>query len=201
MTLPGAGDLTLQEHSGQTGTLLLVRSTTLLLSNLQSDSRAEEQNTNRGIYLIVRLTANKLQCKRGRRVSSSKSGCCGFSNVSSASTLLAAFHKVWLPGSLHGPQPSRPLVLGFWATAKETSVVLQAASSLVWTSAPMAWLSLRCLLYTGLAFLWGKTLGEVQITWNPWAELRLCSDGGLDLQSDFAQPSLIQCAICEHCFS
>lgn len=65
MTLPGAGDLTLQEHSGQTGTLLLVRSTTLLLSNLQSDSRAEEQNTNRGIYLIVRLTANKLQCKRG----------------------------------------------------------------------------------------------------------------------------------------
>lgn len=129
MNLSSAGDLTLQEHSGQTGTLLLVRSTTLLFSNLQSDSRAMGQNTDRGIYVIVRLTANKLQCKRGQWVSSSKSGCCGFSNVNSASSLLAAFHEVWLPGSMFGSQPSRPLVLGFWATTRETSVVLQAASN------------------------------------------------------------------------
>lgn len=95
------------------GTLLLVRSTTLLLFNLQIDSRAMGQNTIRGISLIVRLTANKLQCKRGQWVSSSKSGCCGFSNVSSASSLLAALHEVWLPGSVNGPQPLWPLVLGF----------------------------------------------------------------------------------------
>lgn len=114
------------------------------------------QNTNRGIYLIVRLTVNKLQCKRGQWVSFSKSGCCGFSDVSSASSLLAALHEVWLSGSVRVPQPSRALVLGFLATTRETSMVLQAASSLVWTSAPVAQLSLGCLLYMGLVFLWGK---------------------------------------------
>lgn len=46
MTLTSAGDLILQEHSGETGALLLVRSTTLFLSNLQSDSRAMGHNTN-----------------------------------------------------------------------------------------------------------------------------------------------------------
>lgn len=187
MNLTSAGDLTLQEHSGQTGTLLYVRSTTLLYSNLQSDSRAMGQNTNWGIYLIVRLTANKLQCKRGRWVSSSKSGCCGFSNVSSTSSLLAAFHEVWFPGSVCGPQP---LILGIWATTRD-----QHGSP--GCNKPCLSCSSHGIAQPGLSFVhWaGISVGR-----KPWGGADkpkiseqssdcLCSDGALDLQFDFSQPS------------
>lgn len=56
LTLTGAVGLILQEGGGQDcGTLPWVRNTTRpSLSNLQSNSEAVGQNTNRGVHLIVR---------------------------------------------------------------------------------------------------------------------------------------------------